>query len=99
MAVLVLDWILDRDDVPLVAAVDLVHERGERRRLARPCGTADQHETARQVGELRDGGRKAQGRQQRHLRGQGADRSGGTSSLAVEVDTESAETGDTERSV
>ncbi len=52
MLVLVLDRILDRDDVPRLAAVDLVDQRRQRRRLAGSRRPADQDETARQVRQL-----------------------------------------------
>ena len=56
--VLVLDRILDGDDVPRLAAVDLLDQRRQRRRLARAGRAADEHEAARQARELLDAGRQ-----------------------------------------
>ena len=66
MLMLVLDRILDGDDVPRVAAVDLVHQRRQRRRLAGSGRPADEHQTARQARERLDVRRQAQRRQPRH---------------------------------
>jgi hypothetical protein len=72
--VLVLDRILDRDDVARVAAVDLVDQRGQRRRLARPGRAADQHEAARQPREQLHARGQAERGEPRHPRRQRADR-------------------------
>ena len=48
-----LDRVLDRHDVVGARAVDEVDERGERRRLAGTGRAGDEHETARQLRELR----------------------------------------------
>ena len=61
--VLVLDRILDRDDVPRVALVDLVHQRRQRRRLAGAGRPADEHEPARQPRDGLDGRRQVERRE------------------------------------
>ena len=55
-----LDGVLDRDDVPVAGAVDVVDHRGERRRLARAGGAGDQNQPARLVGEALDDLRQAE---------------------------------------
>ena len=50
----VLDRILDREDVLVPLAVDLVDHRRERRRLAAAGRTGDEHEAARPLGERRE---------------------------------------------
>ena len=47
-----LDRVLDREDVLVPGVVDVVEQRGERRRLARAGRPGDEHEPARLVGEL-----------------------------------------------
>ena len=47
-----LDRILDREDVLVPRLVDVVEQRGERRRLARAGRAGDEHEAARVVGEF-----------------------------------------------
>ena len=54
-----LDRILERDDVPRVRPVDVVDQRGERRRLAGAGRPADQHQAVLEVGELRHDRRQA----------------------------------------
>ena len=49
-----LDRVLDRDDVLLPRAVDVVDHRRERRRLARAGRAGDEHEAAVLVGEALD---------------------------------------------
>ena len=53
-----LDRVLDRDDVLLPRAVDVVDHRGERRGLARAGRAGDEHEPAMLVGEAADAGRQ-----------------------------------------
>ena len=53
IAVQVLDRILERDDVPLLAAIDVVHHRRDRRRLAGATRAGHQHQPVRRLGELR----------------------------------------------
>ena len=55
-----LDRILDRDDVELFLAIDLVHHRGERRRLSRAGRTRDENEAAGLVAEELDDRRQAE---------------------------------------
>ena len=52
-----LDRILDREDVLVPRAVDVVEQRGERRRLAGAGRAGDEDETARLLGELVQPGR------------------------------------------
>src|SRR5262249_43124075 len=49
-----LDRILDRDDVRLSSAVDVVDERGERRRLPGPRRTGNENESFGQSAEAQD---------------------------------------------
>ena len=84
-----LDRILDRDDVVVPRAVDLVDHRRERRRLARARRARDEHEAARPVCESRKARRQSEllerlerspgsrGRRRRHCRA-ASRRSGGT---------------------
>ena len=58
-----LDRVLDRDDVLVALAVDLVDHGRERGRLAAAGRAGDQHEAARQLGQLVD--RPAAGRARR----------------------------------
>jgi hypothetical protein len=97
--VLVLDRVLDRDDVPSVAAVDLLDERRESRRLAGARGAADQDEAARQARERFGARRKAQRGESRRIRRQGPDRGSGPSTLAMKVDPEAARPPDLEGEV
>ena len=48
-----LDRVLDREDVLVARLVDLVDDRGERRRLARARRARDEHDAARLLGERR----------------------------------------------
>ena len=91
MRVLVLDRVLDRDDVPGVALVDLLDEGGERRRLAGARGASDQHEAARQPRQRLGSGRKAQRGEARRPGGERPDGGRRAAPLAVEVDPEPAE--------
>ena len=88
MRVLVLDGILDRDDVPGVAPVDLLDERGQRRGLAGARGAADEDEAAGQARQcLRPGG-QPQRREAGRLRRERAHGRRGPAALPVEVDPE-----------
>ena len=49
------DRVLDRDDVVGAIHVDMVDQRGERRRLARAGRTGDEHEPLSEVAQLEDG--------------------------------------------
>ena len=55
-----LDRVLDREDVLVPRVVDVVEQRGERRRLAGAGRPGDEHEAPRLVGELVQAGRKAE---------------------------------------
>jgi len=52
----VLDGVLEGHDVGGPAAVDLVDQGGNRRRLARPGGAADEDEAGAKLGDLFQGG-------------------------------------------
>jgi hypothetical protein len=58
VGVFVLDGIFDGEDMAGFALVDLVDDGGERGRLAGSCGSADEDETATEIGELSDFGRE-----------------------------------------
>ena len=91
MCVLELDRILDRDDVARVTQVDLVHERRQRRRLARAGGAADEHEAAGEPRQRLDVRRQEQRREARRHARQAADRRRSAAALVMEVDAEAAE--------
>ena len=97
--VLVLDRILDGDDVARVAAVDLVDERRERRRLAGAGRPADEDQAARQLRQQLDRRRQAERREPRHARRQQPHGGRRAAALAMQVDAEAAEAGDAERRV
>ena len=88
-----LDRILDRDDVPRVAQVHLVHQRRQRRRLSGSGGPADEHQPAGQPRQRLDRRRQMQRRETRHRRRQTANRRRGPPALAVQVDAEPADLG------
>src|SRR2546427_2435840 len=94
-----LDRILDRDDVLVSFAVDLVDHGGERRALpaARPPG--HQHEPARQLGEARHGGREPELLELRRLVRDHAEGAADRALLQVEVATEAAHPFHPEREV
>src|SRR5262249_59594088 len=95
--VLVLDRILDRDDVTRVAAVDLLDDRRQRRRLAGPGRPAEEDEAARQARQQLDARRKAERREAGHARGQRAGRRPGAPALAGQGDAAAPHAGDAER--
>ena len=88
VAVLVLDRVFDGDDVPRLGAIDLADQRRQRRRFAGACRSADQHQPALRLHQLRQRRRQAQLRQRRDLRRQRADRGGQRAALAVHVHAE-----------
>ena len=47
MQVFILDGIFNGDDVPCGAAIDLLDERGQRRRFAGAGRSADEHQASR----------------------------------------------------
>src|SRR5712692_10141608 len=91
MAVDELDGILDRDDVPLELAVDLVDHGGEGRALARPGGARHEHQPAGPLGELRDHGRQAQLLERLHVEGNLPDHERHAAALLEAVAAESGE--------
>ena len=97
--VLVLDRILDRDDVARVAAVDLLDQRRQRRRLPGAGRSADQHQPARQLREQLDLRRQLEGGEPRHPRGAGSRRRPPPAPLPVQVDAKASEAGRSERRV
>ena len=98
--VLVLDGIFDGDDVPGVAAVDGIDQRGQRRGLAR---IRSRRRSTRGRASRRDSGSISGGRlssaQSRHLRGQHADRRRGAPALVMQVDAEASQRRDPQRRV
>src|SRR3954466_12189077 len=99
MRVLVLDRVFDGDDVPRVAAVDLLDESGERRRLARARRTAHQDEAAGQPRQPLDARGKAEGREAGRLRGKRPHGGGGATALAMEVDPKASDSPDPVRGI
>ena len=97
--VLVLDRILDGDDVPGVAAVDHVDQRGDGGGLAGSGGAADQHQPVRQPRQRVDARRQPEVGELRRVDRQGADAGRGPAALAVQVDPEAAVGAETDRGV
>ncbi len=62
-----LDRVLDRDDVGAARAVDVIENRGERRRLTRASRPGDEHEAALLLGQPLDRTRQTELRKARHL--------------------------------
>src|SRR6185503_9395928 len=96
---LVLDRILNRDDVPLVARIHLGDERRQRRGLARSGWTTNQYEPARQTAQHRDVVGEIQMGEARNGRRQRADGGRWTAALVVQVDTEPTEARPRERQI
>ena len=94
-----LDGILDRDDVLVALAVDLVDHRGERRRLARPRGAGHENQAARLVRDLLDDGRQAELTEAENLVGDLAVNSGGCAALVEHVRAEAGKALDSERKI
>ena len=80
-----LDRVLDRHDVLLARAVDLVDHRGERGGLPRAGRARDEDEAARPARELVDGGRQAELVDARHPERDQAERRPDRSPLVVGV--------------
>ena len=97
--VLVLDRIFDDDDVARLAAIDVVDERGHRRRFTRSGGTADQHQATRHMSKLLNRWRKPKLFELRHTRRQHANRGGRSSLLAMKIDAEPPGAGDAIRRI
>ena len=72
-------------------AVDVVEDRGERRRLARAGGAGAQDEPAVLLGEARDALRQAELLEARHVLGDHAEGERDRAALAVAVDSEARE--------
>ena len=94
-----LDRVLDGDDVLVRLLVRHVDQRGQRRRLARAGGAGDEHEPARQHGQLLDRGRHAQVVERRDGEGNGADRERRRAALGEDVAAEAAQAGHAEGEV
>ncbi len=94
MRVQELDRVLDRHDVLVAGAVDLVDHRRQRGGLPRAGRTGHEHESPRPAGELVHGGRQAElvdrGQSERDQAEGGADRA----PLVVGVDAEARVAGD-----
>ena len=78
-----LDRVFDRDDVIGARAVDLVDQRGERRRLTRARRAGEEHEPARLRGELVERGGQLEALERLDLGGDHAER--GREALALVV--------------
>jgi hypothetical protein len=89
--VLVLDGIFDGYDVPRLPQIDFMDERGKSGGLAGARRAADQHQSARQMGKVRDGRRQVQLRERRYRCGQGADRRRCSPAFAMKVNTETSQ--------
>ena len=86
-----LDRVLDRDDVLVARAVDVVEHRRERRRLARAGRARDEHEAAVLLGEPLHARRQAQLLEARHLARDHAERERDRAALAEGVDAEAGQ--------
>ena len=90
-----LDRILDGEDVPVLALVDVVDHRGERGRLARArSGPVTQDQAARAVGHLGEDLRRVELLERQHLRRNGPERRRRAALLVEGVDAEAREVGD-----
>ena len=83
-----LDRILDRDDVLVPCAVDVVDHRREARRLPGACRTRDEDQAAVLVGEPTDAGRQAQLLETRDVARDDAERERDRAALPIDVDAE-----------
>ena len=81
----VLDGILKRDDVLLVALIHRLNHRGQRGRFARAGVASNEHEAARQIGESSDDLGKIQRRQRRNLGADGAHGHANQTALHVRI--------------
>src|SRR5262249_2997455 len=86
-----LDRVLDREDVLRTVAVDLVDQRGKRRRLARARGAGDENEAARLLREHVQRVRNAELLERFELRWNQTERGADRFALEVDVDAEARE--------
>ena len=98
-----LDRVLDRDDVVGARPVDLVDQRGQRRRLTGAGGAGEQDEAARLGRELVHARRQAELLERADVRRDEAEGAGERPALVIGVDTEAGEpaqaVGEVERAV
>ena len=94
MPVQELDRVLDREDVLVPSVVDVVEQRGQRRRLPGAGGPCDEDEAAGLVGELVQPCRDAELLERLDLRGDEPEGCADARALEVAVDAEARETGD-----
>jgi hypothetical protein len=94
VAVHELDGILDREDVVGARAVDLVDDRGERRRLTRAGRPGDEDETAGLLRQLVEAVREAELLERLDLLGDLAERGAEGLALEIDVDAEARDAGD-----
>jgi hypothetical protein len=94
-----LDRILDRDDVPLARAVDLVDERGERGRLARAGRSGAQEQPLALLAESREDAGKPEIVDAAHVRGNHAQRRAHPAQVTVHVHAKARQTLDRVREV
>ena len=94
VAVEELDRVLDRHDVLVARLVDLVDDRGERRRLAGAGRAGDEHDAARLVRELADHRRQPELLDRHGLGGDQAEGRADRAALEVGVHAEACVTGD-----
>jgi hypothetical protein len=86
--VFVLNRVFDRDDVPCGAAVDVVHQRRQRRRFARPGWPPDEHQSARKLRQQFDRRRQPKCGETRNTRRQQPDCRGASATFTVKIDSE-----------
>src|SRR5690606_7983132 len=94
-----LDRVLHRQDVALLVFVDVVDDRRQRGRLARPRRAGDQNNAARLVGDLDEHLRRLQVFQAQHLGGNGPEHGTGATVLDEGIDAEARKVGNGEGKV
>src|SRR6516164_2849306 len=94
-----LDRVLDRHDVVVALAVDLVDHGGERRRLAGAGRAGHEDQSLRPIGELLHDLRQPELLERADLVRDDADRAADGAALSIDVAAEPRETLDTEREV
>jgi len=95
VGVLVLDRVFDGDDVAGFAAIDFVHESGDGGGLSGAGGASDEDQSAGQAAESFDCGREVEFVERWNACRERAHGGRGVSFLAMQVDAESADAGDT----